>query len=40
MDPDVAWRALNDYKNSNADFPDQLTARINAAQGCEARLTT
>ena len=39
MDPDVTWRALSDYKNSNADFPDHLMARINEAQGCEKTLT-
>ena len=39
MEPDVAWRALDDYKNSNADFPDHLMARINESQGCEVTLT-
>lgn len=39
MDPDVVWRALKDYKNSNADFPDHLLARINEAKGCETTLT-
>jgi predicted nucleic-acid-binding protein len=39
MDPDVAWRALSDYKNSNADFPDHLVARSNEANGCETTLT-
>jgi len=39
MEPDVAWRALDDYKNSNADFPDHLMARINQSQGCETTLT-
>ena len=39
MDPDVVWRALNDYKNSNTDFPDHLMARINEAKGCEMTLT-
>ena len=39
MDPDVAWRALSDYKDSNADFPDHLMARVNEAQGCETTLT-
>ena len=39
MEPDVAWRALDDYKKSNADFPDHLMARINESQGCEVTLT-
>ena len=39
MEPDVAWRALEDYKKSNADFPDHLMARINESQGCESTLT-
>lgn len=39
MDSDVAWRALGDYKNSNADFPDHLVARMNEARGCETTLT-
>lgn len=39
MDPDIAWRALSDYKNSNADFPDHLMARTNEAKGCETTLT-
>jgi predicted nucleic-acid-binding protein len=39
MDPDVTWRALGDYKDSNADFPDHLMARTNEAQGCETTLT-
>ena len=39
MDPDVVWRALKDYKKSNADFPDHLLARINQSQGCDLTLT-
>ncbi len=39
MEPDVVWRALNDYKHSNADFPDHLLARINQAGGCEVTVT-
>ena len=39
MEPDAAWRALRDYKNSNADFPDHLMARVNEANGCETTLT-
>jgi len=39
MDPEVVWRALNDYKNSNADFPDHLLARVNESQGCDITIT-
>jgi predicted nucleic-acid-binding protein len=39
MEPEVAWRALSDYKKSNADFPDHLMARINESRGCETTLT-
>jgi predicted nucleic-acid-binding protein len=24
MEPEVVWRALNDYRSSNVDFPDHL----------------
>lgn len=36
---DTVWRALGDYKSSNADFSDHLIARINQATGCEYTLT-
>lgn len=39
MEPDTVWRALRDYRNSNADFPDHLLARINESNGCRATLT-
>lgn len=39
MESDVVWRALADYKNSNADFPDHLVARINEYRGCNSTLT-
>ena len=39
MDPEVVWRALADYKASNADFPDHLVARINEFRGCDSTLT-
>lgn len=38
-EPDVVWRALNDYKTSNADFPDHLIARSNENAGCEHTVT-
>ena len=39
MQPDIVWRALSDYKASNADFPDHLLARVNKANGCEVTVT-
>jgi len=39
MEPEIVWRALNDYKNSNVDFPDHLLARINEASGCTETMT-
>lgn len=38
-EPDIVWRALDDYKASNADFPDHLMARINQSAGCEHTVT-
>ncbi|MFT5610068.1 MAG: putative nucleic-acid-binding protein [Polaribacter sp.] len=37
--PEVIWRALSDYKNSNADFPDHLLARVNQSAGCDCTIT-
>lgn len=39
MEPSVVWKALKDYKSSNADFPDHLTARVNESVGCEMTVT-
>ncbi len=39
MEPEVVWRALKDYRNSNADFPDHLLARVNESNGCEVTVT-
>ena len=39
MQPEVVWRALSDYKASNADFPDHLLARVNQSQGCDVTIT-
>ena len=39
MQPDIVWRALADYKSSNADFPDHLLARVNQANGCAVTVT-
>lgn len=36
---DTVWRALHDYRNSNADFPDHLIARANQANGAEVTVT-
>ncbi len=37
--PDVVWRALDDYKKSNVDFPDHLLARLNESAGCDSTVT-
>ncbi len=37
--PEVVWRALSDYKDSNADFPDHLLARVNQSAGCACTIT-
>lgn len=39
MDSEVVWRALDDYKTSNADFPDHLLGRINHSKGCSVTVT-
>ena len=39
MESEAVWRALNDYQNSNVDFPDHLLARINEARGCTETMT-
>lgn len=39
MDQGLVWRALNDYKHSNVDFPDHLLARINESRGCDITVT-
>lgn len=37
--PNVVWRALDDYKKSNVDFPDHLLARYNESAGCNSTVT-
>ncbi len=37
--PEVVWRALSDYKSSNADFPDHLLTRVNQSAGCTCTIT-
>ena len=39
MESEAVWRALNDYQNSNVDFPDHLLARINEARCCTETMT-
>ncbi len=39
MAPAVVWRALEDYRKSNADFPDHLLARVNESNGCDCTVT-
>ena len=38
-DREAVWRSLNDYRQSNADFPDHLLARVNESQNCEFTIT-
>ena len=37
--PETVWRALKDYRESNADFPDHLIARVNESVGCDYTFT-
>jgi len=39
LQPETVWRALTDYKNSNADFADHLIAHSNKANGCTETIT-
>ncbi len=39
MSPDVVWRALEDFRQSNADFADHLVARSHEACGCNTTVT-
>ena len=39
LDSHTVWRALRDYKQSNADFPDHLLARVNEKNGCNITIT-
>ena len=36
---DIAWQALHDFKNINADYPDCLISRINQAFECQTTWT-
>ncbi len=38
-EPEAVWRALSDFKKSNADFADHLIARGNVVNGCKATVT-
>lgn len=39
MEPPQVWKALHEYKASNADFSDHLLAHQNAAYGCTSTVT-
>lgn len=39
MESEVVWKAVRDYKNSNADFSDHLLARVNESNGCNETVT-
>ena len=38
-DPQIVWRALQEFKNGRADFPDCLVAQINLANNCSETVT-
>ncbi len=38
-DPQVVWRALDDYRAGQAYFADHLLARVNQARGCDDTVT-
>jgi predicted nucleic-acid-binding protein len=38
-EPQVVWRALDDYRASKADFADHLLARVTQARGCGDTVT-
>jgi len=37
--PQLVWRALQEFKNGSADFPDCLVAQINLANDCPETVT-
>ena len=39
FESETVWRALNDFKTSNADFADHLIANSNKANGCSKTIT-
>lgn len=39
LQSETVWRALTDYKISNADFADHLIAHSNKANGCTKTIT-
>ncbi|MCF6264394.1 MAG: type II toxin-antitoxin system VapC family toxin [Xanthomonadales bacterium] len=39
MESESVWRALSDFKKSNADFADHLVANTNLANGCSTTVT-
>ncbi len=39
MESESVWRALGDFKNSNADFADHLIAGSNFVNGCSTTVT-
>ena len=38
-DPQVVWQALDDYRNSLADFADHVLSRINGDHDCTTTVT-
>ena len=38
-EPAIVWRALQDYRSSNVDFPDHLIGRVNQDMECDYTIT-
>ena len=36
---DIAWKALHDYEEGNADYPDCLISRLNQSYDCKTTWT-
>ncbi len=38
-EPQIAWQALEDYRNNQVDFADHLLGRINRSNDCRTTMT-
>jgi|TARA_R100001509_G_scaffold43889_1_gene23831 predicted nucleic-acid-binding protein len=39
LEPEIVWKALSDFKESNSGFSDHLIARVNQEAGCNVTMT-
>lgn len=39
LQPELVWRANQDFRESSADFADHLIARVNEQETCEVTIT-